>query len=167
MTRSAASVVQNKDVTARNVEEASVIFSEHEPFIRRAISAQAKGIEGDHETDLFQELFLSLVTSPPQNVRDMQGFLYRAIARDCIDERRKRQTYRLKRTEYARRRCDRAAPQPDERSILAEEVGQVFELMERALPQHLSVPIKLRYCKGLTNAEICKETGVNDGSVRR
>lgn len=146
-------------------ELAAAICQEHKAFIRNVITVQARDLDPD---DLYQDLFVSLVAHPPKNTDNIEAYLYRAIVHDCIDERRKRYTYRSRCVEYARRcRSNRVHTTPQDQCVLVEEIENILEFIERALPQHQVKALRLRYCQDRTNAQITEAMGVSDASVRR
>lgn len=83
------------------VQTATAIFVEHGEFIRAMLRYQA-GDRGDIE-DLYQEFYLALVRKPvPADVRDVKGYLYRAIIHHVIDAVRLHKTYSHKMKKYAK-----------------------------------------------------------------
>ena len=70
-----------------NVQRATAIFFEHCDFIRAVIRHKIK--DESMAEDLFHNLFLSLVSRPvPAEVRDIKGYIYKAIINDVTDHLR-------------------------------------------------------------------------------
>ena len=89
---------QDCDISG-NVQRAAIIFFEHGDFIRAVIRHKIKD-EGRAE-DLFHDFFLSLASRPvPAEVRDIKGYIYKAIINDITDHIR-----RLGRYQAITQRC--------------------------------------------------------------
>lgn len=155
---------QNSSLDAPQL--ASRIYHEHREFIYRIISANTK--ERDEADDIFQNLFLSLVKNPPQNDKNIRGYLYRIIINDCIDATRRANMQRTKLNEYAMvRRSAQSEVDPSEPIIKSEEIEKIFTLIDGRLPSHLAYAIRLRYKSNCGNGKIAEKMDINRNSVRR
>ena len=75
------------DFCSENVNSATKIFDEYGDFIYSVIRYKVKD-EASAE-DLYQDFFLSLVSSPiRKEVKDMKSYLYRAIINKIFDTKR-------------------------------------------------------------------------------
>ena len=82
------------------VAAAAKIFDDHGGFIRIVIRSQVQ--DEDLAEDLFQDFFISLISKPlPRGLRNIKGYLYRAITNDIVDATRRMMKYRAYMRKYA------------------------------------------------------------------
>lgn len=151
----------------RAVERATTVFTEYEPFIRGVIHNQAEG-KLDSE-DLFQEFYLALVRNPiPEDVRDVRGYLYRAIRNHVISTIRFRETYSHLMKKYAREfrilinnQQARSASMDDERTKAE------IDRLARHLPKREAQAFLLKFRDHCNLWEIAARMGVNRRTVSR
>lgn len=149
-----------------DVGQAAVIFAEYGGFIRAVIHSQVKN-EAQAD-DMFQDFFLSLVCKPvPQNVKNIKGYLYRAITNDIIDSARRVEKYRNYMHKY-RKRLDSPINKrtPEDAFIFVEETNKMFELIKGRLRNNEFQAITLRYKNQYSIKNVAVRMGVKCKSVR-
>lgn len=157
----------NKSQSLDNVQAATKTFLEYGDFIYAIIRRKAR--DAGQVDDLFQDLFLALVSKPiPQNVQSIRGYLYRAIANDCIDAVRRTKTYRAKLREHREfGNRNKTGDDPQKTMIDAEESEKLFTLVEKQLTGSEAQAATLRYRKDLSVSEVGQEMGVKPQTVSR
>ncbi len=150
-----------------NVGHAAEVFAEYGDFIYMVIRYQVKNdIQAD---DLFQDFFLSLVTSPlPTGVRNIRGYLYRAITNKIIDATRRVERYRNhvhKYSEYLEHPVNKRTP--ENAFIDVEETNKMFGLIKGRLTNSQYQAIALRYSTHHSIKEVAEKMGVKSTSVSR
>lgn len=149
------------------VQKATAIFAEHEAFIRASISIHA-GDRLDPE-DLYQEFYLLLIRKPiPDDVRDIRGYLYRAIGHHVINVIRSGRAYSRTMKKYA---------EETRISINNEEPGNAFIDKEHqnatvaGLAHHLqdreAEAFVLKYRENCDIVEIAAKMGITRRTVSR
>jgi RNA polymerase sigma factor (sigma-70 family) len=159
--------MKKESVPLSNVEHAARIFSEYGDFILAVIRYQC----GDHAQadDLLQDFFLSLVSKPvPADIRNVKGYLYRAITNDIVDAARRVQKYRALMHKYAES-VDYAVNKntPENALVETEEMNKTLKLIERCLPHSEAQAITLRYRENCDIQEISKKMRINNRSVSK
>ncbi|MHC4147940.1 MAG: RNA polymerase sigma factor [Planctomycetota bacterium] len=159
--------IGKKFVTQANVERAAKIFEEHAVFIRAVIRTQVKN--PSQADDLFQDLFLSLVSKPvPDEIRNIKSYLYKAIINDIIDASRRVQKYQSRVQKYAHAlNYTINKNRPQNAFIETEEAKKMFKLIEGLLPPSEARAIALRYKDNCDIKEVAKKMQVNNRSVSR
>jgi len=156
--------VQNTYIN--NVDPASKVFAEHGDFIRAVIRSQVTN-EAQAD-DIFQDFLLSLVCSPvPKSVKNIKGYLYRAITNDIIDATRRVERYRNHMHKYSKH-LDRPINKrtPEDAFICVEETSKMFELIKGRLRNNEFQAITLRYKSYYSIKNVAKIMGVKCKSVR-
>ena len=150
-------------IPTRNVSAAQHIFEKHGDFIRRIIRFHlCNKPEAD---DLFQDLFLFLVSKPlPEDIHDIQSFLYRVITARAIDRFRYENRIKVLISKYAQKRELTREFQEDS-LVEAEEAERMFSLIQKHLPRNEALVITLRYKYGFDISETAKKMGVKPRSV--
>ena len=148
------------------VAAAAKIFDDHGGFIRIVIRSHVQ--DKDLADDLFQDFFISLISKPlPRGLRNIKGYLYRAITNDIVDATRRMMKYRAHMRKYAELpgRPDR---QKTPRKTLqdTEQAGMVLELIEKRLPCTEAEAVSLRYLDSHEVKEIAKTMGVANATAR-
>jgi RNA polymerase sigma factor (sigma-70 family) len=144
------------------VHLAAEIFSKYGDFIRGVIRYKA-GDEGNVD-DLFQNFFISLVYRPPcENVKNIKGYLYRAIINDIIDSRRRVERYQNRMHNYAEYiNCSAAEDEPEKVLIETEEMNKMFRCIETQLQHYEAKAVILRYKKNYKIKEVAKSLDINN-----
>jgi RNA polymerase sigma factor (sigma-70 family) len=144
------------------VHLAAGIFSEYGDFIRGVIRYKA-GDESNVD-DLFQNFFLSLVYRPPsEDIKNIKGYLYRAIINDIIDNRRRVERYQNQMHNYAEYiNYSAAEDKPEKDLIETEEMNKMFRCIETQLHRYEAKAVILRYKKNYKIKEIAKSLNINN-----
>lgn len=149
-----------------NVERAMKIFAEHGDFIRSVIDFNVRNKALSE--DLFQDLFLFFVSKPiPEEVQCVRGFLYKVITDGIKDTLRRIDRYQTRVHRYAEHQKFIIENCPENSIIEAEEIGRMFELIERRLPLSEARALTLRYKNSCDTAEVAKIMGIKSRSVSR
>jgi RNA polymerase sigma factor (sigma-70 family) len=145
-----------------NVNVAAEIFAEHRDFIYAIIRAKARNRE--QTDDLFQNFFLSLVARPPSPcIRNIKGYLYRAIINDVIDNTRQMERYQNQVYRYAEHLgCSLVEDSPETALIEAEEMGKMVDCIEKHLHSSEAKAIILRYKNNYKIKKVAAAMGVNN-----
>ena len=149
------------------MDAAAKIFTEYGDFIHTVIRYQVKN--ETQADDLFQDFFLSLVTSPlPTGVRNIRGYLYRAITNDIIDATRRVERYRNHMHKYSKH-LDRPINKrtPEDAFICVEETSKMFELIKGRLRNNEFQAITLRHKDHYNIKDVAKKMDVKRTSVSR
>ena len=150
-----------------NVGLAAKIFAEYGDFIHMVIFSQVKNEA--RTDDIFQDFFLSLVRKPiPQDVKNIKGYLYRAITNDIIDATRRVNKYSYhmhKYHEYPNHSINKRTP--ENAFINVEETNKMFGLIKGRLTNSQYQAMALRYRTDHSIKEVAKKMGVKSTSVSR
>ncbi len=155
------------DDYTHNVDTAAKLFVEHGDFIRAVIRCQVK-----NETqvdDLFQDFFLSLVAIPlPADIKNIKGFLYKAITNDIINAAQRAENYQKKMHKYSKHFNQSTNKKtPENAFIEVEETNRMFELIEIRLRRSEAKAITFRYRNNYNIKEVAMKMNVSRGSVRK
>jgi RNA polymerase sigma factor (sigma-70 family) len=144
------------------VHIAAEIFSKYGDFIRGIIRYKV-GNEGCVD-DLFQSFFLSLVYRPPsRNVKNIKGYLYRAIMNDIIDNKRQIERYQSLMHGYAEHlNYFKSGDSPEDALIETEEMNKMFKCIETQLQHNEARAVILRYRNNYKIKKIAVAMGVNN-----
>ncbi len=156
----------DSDCLEHRVAAAAKIFDDHGGFIRIVIRSHVQ--DKDLAEDLFQDFFISLISKPlPRGLRNIKGYLYRAITNDIVDATRRMVKYRAYMREYAER-SSRPDSQKTPRETLqeVEEAEMALELIEKRLPCTEAEAVSLRYLDSHEVKEIAKTMGVANATAR-
>ncbi len=161
-------ILQNTDPDNHGCDVAAdaQVFLDHEDFIRDVICFHIQ--DEDQADDLFQEFFLSLISSPlPRDIQNIQSYLYKAITNDIIDAAHRKEKYRNCIHDYAQRSDHpRSPPTPPEAIMEKEEASRVFELIEKRLPRTEAQAVCLQYRDSHSAKEMAEQMGVGIATVR-
>lgn len=158
--------LMNKLSWASELDRTEKIFAEHGSFIRTAIRFHIK----DEAVcdDLFQDFFLSLIINPvPKGVKNMRGFLYRAVTYRSKDAFRRVTCYRAKLRGYAEKWQHRIEDSPEVMAIEKEEIEKIFELIHKHLPKKEAMAMSLKYSKDGDTEDVAESMGVKSATVSR
>ncbi len=150
-----------------NVGYATEIFAEYGDFIHSVIYSQVKNKA--QVDDIFQDLFLSLVYKPiPQNVKNIKGYLYRAITNDIIDATRRVENYNNHMHKYAQHLNHSINKRTPENAFIdVEETNKMFEFIKGQLTNSQSQAITLRYRAHQSIKVVAEKMGIKSTSVSR
>jgi len=159
----------DKNNGMHGINAATAIFAQYEQFIRAVICSKIGHQAYEYEEDIFQDFFLSLAHKPPpDDVKNIKSYLYRAITHDIMDAIHRMNIYRA--------RLEKYSEQPENsinitKSQIAfiydEDIDRVFKLIEKRLLCSQSRAIILRYKYGYEIKEIAKEMCIDSKSVSR
>ena len=158
---------RNTNSNINGVDVATVIFSEYGDFIHGVI--RSKVSDDSQADDLFQDLFLSLVSrSPSGKVQNMKSYLYRIIYNDLIDAMRRVKKYQTHVSRYAEH-LTYSTPNGDPQKALIriEEMKKMLELIEGHLRQSEARAVTLRYRNQHDIGEIAEIMDIDKRSVSR
>ena len=148
------------------VAAAAKVFDDHGGFIRIVIRSHVQ--DEDLAEDLFQDFFISLISKPlPRGLRNVRGYLYRAITNDIVDATRRMMKYRAymrKYTECSGRPDRQKTPRETLRDM--EQAKMVLELIKNRLPCTEAEAVSLRYLESHEVKEIAKKMGVANATAR-
>jgi RNA polymerase sigma factor (sigma-70 family) len=150
-----------------SVDTAHNVFAEYGNFIQAVIRSRVKNkAEAD---DTFQNFFLSLVHKPvPEGVRDIRGYLYKAIINDIVDAARRVERYQALVHRYSEQLNFSANTiSPENALTIREETDKVLGLISERLRKSEFQAITLRYSNCTDINEVAEKMGVNSGTVRR
>ncbi|NLZ04492.1 MAG: sigma-70 family RNA polymerase sigma factor [Phycisphaerae bacterium] len=147
------------------VDAAWALFHQHGAFIRAVIRFQAKN--EFQEDDLYQQLFLSLVSRPmPPDVENVKSYLYRAIANDIVDTARQKARQRKhfeKLAEEFRNSIHKEAPAD---AFLGVGDGDAaLACLTRHLRKREAQAVVMRYQDDRSISEIARVMGVDRRTV--
>jgi len=150
------------------VAAAVKIFAEHGGFVRNVIRLQVRDVS--RREDVFQELFLRIVDQPvPPDVRNVRGYLYRAILRDVVDLAREQENTSRHLKKYARNNRISIYKSPSQNAIVEEmeDEHSVFARLTRQLRRREREAVTLRYRDNCSIAEIADRMGIGRRSASR
>jgi len=149
------------------VSKATEIFDEYGDFIYSIIRCQT-GNDAQAD-DLFQDFFLSVAFNPPPaDVRNIRGYLYKAIIHDVVDAVRRVEKYQSRVHRYADGvKMPAAKDKPENILIVLEETNKMFELIKLQLPRSEAEAITLRYKGGHNITEVAEKMDVNTRTISR
>ncbi|MHC4159650.1 MAG: RNA polymerase sigma factor [Planctomycetota bacterium] len=162
-----SATVKEKSMPISNVDCAGEIFSEHGEFILRVIRYHTRS--EDEAEDLFQDFFLSLVCKPiPAGIKNIKGYLYRAIANETVDAARRVGKYRTRIHKYAKNlNYSINKSMPEDALIEDEEINKMLRLIEKQLPPREAQAIALRYMSNWSIKDVAKKMYVKNRTVSR
>jgi len=163
-----AEVQSNEGRGGDAVRAAAEIFHTHGGFIRAVIRFQAHN--RSEEDDLFQEFFLTLIRKPvPAHVRNIKGFLYRAVVNHVVDSVRRRENYRRLVKKYVEKTGIPINNGPAGNVFIedAEEKDAIVAYFARHLQEREAQAFVLRYRDNYSISEIAAKMGVSVRTVSR
>lgn len=145
------------------------IFAEYGTFIRTVILSKIEPHSQINVDDLYQDLFLSLVSRPiPPNVTNMKNYLYRVVVNNIYNSIRRLENYKKIKKKYSAHlnfSINKSTP----RNVY--NIEEQFNILFQGIEEHLSFceikAIKLRYKEGYSIEEIAKKMSVKKESVSR
>jgi RNA polymerase sigma factor (sigma-70 family) len=156
------------DRQGETLAAAMKVFAEYGDFIRAVIRLRVR--DAARRDDVFQELFLKFISQPvPPDVRNIKGYLYRAIIHDSVDLARAQDNDRRHLRNYAEqnRISIHKAPLPIAITEEMEEKVPLFAVLTRPLRRREAQVVTLRYRDNHSVAEIAAEMGIHRRSVSR
>lgn len=149
---------------AVRVNIAAKVFGQYGDFIYAVIRCKVRN-EAQAD-DLFQDLFLSIVSRPPPSLQNIKGYLYRAITHDIVDAVRRIERYESNIRKYGDQLNYSINKNGFEDALLErEELDRLFALIRERLPESESEAITLRYRDSHSIKEVAKKMGVEKRTV--
>lgn len=151
--------------TTAKIKQAVEIFEEHSNTILTAIRFHINN--QSNVDDIYQDFFLSLIQKPvPDRNKNVRAFINRAIRNDVLDAASQTRSYYLRNQKYAKINSGRFKLKTPEKIIShAEEIDQLFNIIESQLLKHEAEAIIQKYRYGKDIAEIANVMGINRRSV--
>ncbi len=119
--------------------------------------------------DLFHNLFLSLISRPvPAEVRDIKGYIYKAIINDVTDHIRhlgRYQTLTHRCADYNKLTVNNRLP--EDALMEKEQTDRMIELIRKRVTKNEFEAITSRYHDGLSIKEVADRMSINNRSVSR
>jgi RNA polymerase sigma factor (sigma-70 family) len=159
--------LSGKSEQLHNVDAAAEIFIQHWDFIYAVI--RFKVIDEGQVDDLFQNFFLSLVSKPPSpDVKNIKGYLYKAIINDIIDNVRYNERYQRQKYNYAEHLRYSINDRSSESTVMnSEEIKKMIECIDKKLEYNEAKAINLRYKNNYKLKEVAAVMGVNNTAAWR
>jgi RNA polymerase sigma factor (sigma-70 family) len=151
----------------QRVDLATRIFAEQGSAIRSMIRQHVTNQE--EEDEVYQNLYLSLVCSPPPEVlTNVMAYLNTVIRNDVIDAVRQRKSRQQMVSKYAMSQpWDEVEDAPDDRVTQAEQVQRITSLVGKLLPAHEARAVIERYVYGHSMTDIASHLRVKERTVSR
>lgn len=159
--------LKEKSLPRNNIERAAEIFAEYGDFILGLIRYKVNN--NDQAEDLFQDFFLSLVSKPlPPGIKNVKGYLYRAITNDIVDAARRVENYHTLMHKYASNlNFSVNKSRPENALIDVEQINKLVKLIKGRLPCSEAQAITLRYKHNHSIKEVAEQMHVSKKSVSR
>ena len=157
----------NSRCNDETVRAAARVFAEYGPFIRGVIRFHVS--DPSRQEDVYQEFFLKLMHRPvPPDVRNVKGYLYRAVSNDIVDLTRRQETYQHHLKNFSEKS---EIPVNKEGSrdaiIVVDQVDCVFRQLARWLRPREAEVLAMRYRDDYTVAEIAARLCIPRRTVSR
>jgi RNA polymerase sigma factor (sigma-70 family) len=119
--------------------------------------------------DIFQDFFVSLVRRPiPPDIRDVRGYLYKAVTNDVIDSSRQTRKRHNNDQKYAyTRKYYVSQEEPQDILIHAEETNRMLRLIQNHLPKRESTVFTKRFSDGLNTTDTAQKLSLTKRTVSR
>jgi RNA polymerase sigma factor (sigma-70 family) len=154
----------NPGKTKQNVEKVTEMFAIHGDFL---FCVLRKELSEDDARDLWQNLFLTLITKPvPSHTTNIRRYLYQAAVHDIIDLKRRAQMHKKKVNEYLdmapKTQYDRC---PVEQLIGIESVREAFKKIKGTLPPTVGQAVLHKFQEQLSRREISEKMNIKKETV--
>jgi RNA polymerase sigma factor (sigma-70 family) len=151
----------------KRVDLATRIFAEHGLTIRSMIRQHVTSQE--EEDEVYQNLYLSLVCSPPpETLINVAAYLNTVIRNDVIDAVRQRKSRQQMVSKYAMSQpWDEVEDAPDDRVTQAEQVQRITSLVGKLLPAHEARAVIERYVYGHSMTDVASHLRVKERTASR
>ncbi len=151
-----------------NPEEIQQTFEENGDFIHRVIRFHIGNCP--NADDVFQSFFLLLLEKPvpKKEMVNHRAYLYRMIKNSIIDDVRRIKAYKKCISKYSQNQpYHKFIYDPREKIIREDEVNFIMRIIDRCLPAHIAITLKLRYRKNYSDDRIAQATSVKRKTVIR
>jgi RNA polymerase sigma factor (sigma-70 family) len=157
---------RNTNENIQNMKTAAGLFNKYGDFIYTVIRYKVR--DKAMADDLFQDFFLSLVSNPPSDDRNIKGYLYRAIINDIVDNARRIDRYQAQLQRYSEHLMRSVAGEnPENVLVEAEEMDKIFSVIERRLQNSEARAVTLRYVKDYKIKDVAAEMKINNTAAWR
>ena len=148
------------------VKLAAEIVQEHESLIRLLIRRYCHN-ENDTD-DIYQNIFLSLVVTPPSSLTSLPAYLRVVVKNQITDAARRAISYNQCIERYASLQIHRDEDEHPETKLLRSELMQTLILLVRAgLPSRMADVVLERYAYDGNIAEVAARFGLKRRTVSR
>lgn len=148
------------------------IYDQNRSRLKRFLAARLG--DEDEAEDAVQEVFLKLHQAQPnQPIENPAAYLFRIAANTSIDFLRRRQSARIRDSQWADLQASRAAGEPISPHPSPERVAESRARLERlvAALEDLSPKVRrvfiLHKFEGLSHAEVAAELGISKSTVEK
>jgi len=150
----------------QNVNEAAELFSVHGDFLLRIFQ---KDLPEQDAYDLWQDLFLSLVTNPvPRHIPNIRSYLYRAAINDIVDFKRRSQMHKEKIGEYSYMfKSEQFDGNPAQHLMNVENLSEIFRQIEQSLPSTVGQVILDKHKNNMSHRQIAEKMNLKQETVNR
>jgi len=159
--------MDTKELHKDKVAWVSELFEAHGDFIRKTL--QHKVNDAALEDDLFQELFLTLLSKPtPEPIYNIRGYLFYVLSRDILDNSRRLQRDQKNIKKYGEDCRNRSIIKHDPlHSERQEDIREMFKVLRDHLSERESDAVLLRYRDNYGIQEAAEKMGVKPRTVSR
>jgi RNA polymerase sigma-70 factor (ECF subfamily) len=156
----------NSGGIGQNVNEAAELFTVHGEFLLQLFQ---KKLPEQDAYDLWQDLFLSLVTNPiPRHIPNIRNYLYRAALNDIVDFKRRSQLHKEKIGEYSYMlKSDQFDGNPAKRLIEGESLSEIFRQIEQSLPSTVGQVILDKHKNNMSHRQIAEKLNLKQETVEQ
>jgi RNA polymerase sigma factor (sigma-70 family) len=152
--------------TKQRVELAHEIVGKYDSVIRAFIRCY---VYDEHDgDDIYQNVFLSLVRTPPTNLTFLVAYLRRVVRNHATDMTRRTASYTRAVAKYAEQLADEPISlDPETRLMETEQLRRTTEFLEANLPCHMANVLMERCGRGNNTRETAQNLGVKARTVSR
>lgn len=145
----------------------SRIFLENEGLIKSVIFTKVS--DRQQAEDIFQDFFLSFVTSPPKNHDNIKSYIRTRLNRDIIDLCRKNTRYRNLIDRYSKSYPIETASndKPELKAIVDEEKTKMLNLLSDNLTKSEAKAVELRHIHSYSTEETSEIMKIKKRSASR
>jgi RNA polymerase sigma-70 factor (ECF subfamily) len=156
----------NSGELGQNIDDAAELFAVHGDFLLRIFQ---RNLPEQDAYDLWQDLFLSLITNPlPRHIPNVRNYLYRAAVNDIVDFRRRSQRHTEKMGEYSYWfKPDQFDDSPEQHLIDIESLAEIFGQIEQNLPATIRQAILDKHKNNMNHRQIAEKMNVKQKTVNR
>ena len=142
------------------------IFNEHGPRIRLMIRRYVRD-ENDVD-DMYQNIFLSLVRTPPSDLTFLLAYLGRVVRNHATDVARRTASYAGCVERYTQLQPNApSGSSPEARLVQREYAEETSLLLTSILPPHMAAVLVERYMHNRNMAETAEQLGLKERTVSR
>ncbi len=148
----------------KRIALASAIMGEYDSTIRAFIRCY---VHNEHDMDdVYQNVFLSLVRTPPTNQTFLVAYLRQVIRNHATDMARRAASHTRLLSDYAEyQEGEPISTDPATQLIEAEQLGRTREFLESVLPSHMANVVTERCGRGNSTCETAHKLGLKPRTV--